>query len=113
VQQDRVECRAVDVVLPLVEGAVADADRLRAAVAGEIFADRFSQIAATVDSIHDLQPAVVVAVEVGHELHEFVGLPVEQQIVQRPQQERRVAQPGVAVVPIPLPRGTCLCVGRR
>jgi hypothetical protein len=33
VQQDGVECGPEDVVLPLVEGAVPDADRARAAVA--------------------------------------------------------------------------------
>src|SRR5207247_8794991 len=36
------------------------------------------------------------------ELHELVGLPVEVEVVQRLEGERRVADPGVAVVPVPL-----------
>ena len=43
--------------------------------------------------------------EVGDELHELVGLPVEVQPVQRLQGEGRVAHPGVAVVPVPLASG--------
>ena len=39
---------------------------------------------------------------VGDELHELVGLPVEVQVVERLQRERRVAHPGVAVVPVAL-----------
>ena len=102
VQQDRVERRAEDVVLALVERAVADADGIGAVVPGEILAHRFGQFSATVDPVHDLQSAIVVAVDVGHELHELVGLPIEQQVVQGPQQEGRVADPGVAVVPVAL-----------
>jgi hypothetical protein len=66
-----------DVVLALVEGAVADPDRTRAAVAGQLLAHRFGQIPATVDPVHDLQSAVVVAFEVSDELHELVGFPIE------------------------------------
>ena len=46
--------------------------------------------------------AVVVGLEVGDELHELLGLPVEVQVVQRLQREGRVAQPRVAVVPVAL-----------
>ena len=46
--------------------------------------------------------AVLVRLEVGDELHELVGLPVEVEPVQRLQRERRVAHPGVAVVPVAL-----------
>jgi hypothetical protein len=84
VQQDGVEGGAEDVVLPLVEGGVADTDRVCAVVAGEVLADRFGQIPATVDPVHDLEGAVLVAVEVGHVLHELVGLPIQEQVVQRP-----------------------------
>ena len=102
VQQDRVESGAEDVVLALVEGAVADAHRARAGVAGEIVARGLGQVAAPVDPVHDLQRAVLVALEVGDELHELLGLPVEVQVVQRLQREGRVAQPRVAVVPVAL-----------
>jgi hypothetical protein len=37
----------------------------------------FGQIPATIDPVHDLQSAVLVAVQVGHELHELVDLVVE------------------------------------
>ena len=105
VQQDRVERRAVDVVLALVERAVADAHGPRAGVARQVVARRLGQIAPAVDAVHDLEPAVGHRLEVGHELHELVGLPVEVEPVERLQRERRVAQPGVAVVPVALAPG--------
>ena len=102
VLEDRVEHRAVDVVLTLIEGAVADPHRVRAGVAGELLAERLGQVAPAVDPVHDLQPAVAVGLDVGDELHELVGLPVEPEQVQRLQRERRVAHPRVAVVPVAL-----------
>ena len=105
VQQDRVQHRAVDVVLALVERAVADPHRPRAGVAGEVVARGLGQVAPAVDPVHDLQRAVGVGLEVGDELHELVGLPVEVQPVQRLQRERRVAHPRVAVVPVALAAG--------
>ena len=105
VQEDRVEHGAVDVVLALVERAVADPDRTGAGVPAEVIERRLGQVAPPVDAVHDLQRAVVVGLEVGDELHELVGLPVEVQPVQRLQGERRVAHPGVAVVPVALASG--------
>ena len=102
VEQDRVEHRAEDVVLALVEGAVADPHRPRAGVAGEVVARRLGQVAAAVDPVHDLQRAVLGRLDVGDELHELVGLPVEVEPVERLQREGRVAHPGVAVVPVAL-----------
>ncbi len=98
--EDRVEDGAVDVVLPLVERAVADPDRTRPCIAGEFVERRFRQIAATVDPVHDLQRAVLVRLDVGDELHELVGLPVQVQVVERLEGERRVAHPRVPVVPV-------------
>ena len=54
--------------------------------------------------------AVLVRLEVGDELHELVGLPVEVEPVERLQREGRVAHPRVAVVPVALPAG---CLGQR
>ena len=102
VQQDRVEHRAEDVVLALVERAVADPHRPRAGVAGEIVARGLGQIPPPVDPVHDLQRAVVVRLDVGDELDELVGLPVQVEPVQRLERERRVAHPRVAVVPVAL-----------
>ena len=78
--QDRVEHRAVDVVLALVEGAVADPHRPGAGVPGELLAERLGEVAPAVDPVHDLQRAVLVGLEVGDELHELLGLPVEVQV---------------------------------
>ena len=63
------------------------------------------EVTAPVDPVHDLEAAVVVRLEVGHELHELVGLPVQVQEVQRLQRERRVPDPREAVVPVALPAG--------
>ena len=102
VEQDRVEHRAEDVVLALVVGAVADPHGACAGVAREVVEGRLRQVTATVDPVHDLQRAVAVRLEVGDELHELVGFPVEVQPVQRLQREGRVAHPRVAVVPVAL-----------
>ena len=105
VEEDRVEGGAEDVVLALVEGAVADPDRPGAGVPAQVLQRRLGQVAPAVDPVHDLQGAVLVDLEVGDELHELVGLPVEVEPVQRLQRERGVAHPAVAVVPVPLAAG--------
>jgi hypothetical protein len=54
-QEDRVQDGAVDVVLALVEGSVADPYRLGAVVAGQVV-DRLSVNGAlAVDAVHDLK----------------------------------------------------------
>ena len=67
-----------------------------------------------VDSVRSRRPSIPYmicsapssfALEVGDELHELVGLPVEVEVVQRLQRERRVAHPRVAVVPVALAPG--------
>ena len=65
VEQDRVQHRAVDVVLALVPGPVADPHRAGPGVAGQVVARRLGQVAAAVDPVHDLQAAVVDALELG------------------------------------------------
>ncbi len=113
VEQDRVEHGAEDVVLALVVRAVADPHRLRARVAGEVVERRLGQLPPAVDPVHDLQRAVVGRLDVGDELHELVGLPVEAEPVQGLQGERRVAHPRVAVVPVALAAGGLGERGRR
>ena len=100
VQVDRVEHRAVDVVLALVVGAVADPHRARVLVALQMIERRLGEVLATVDPVHDLQRAVIVAIQVSDVLHEVVGLPVQTQGMQPPQREGRVPHPAVAVVPV-------------
>ena len=105
VQQDGVQDGAEHVVLALVERAVADPHRSGARVAGQVIAGGLRQVAPAVDPVHDLQRAGLGRLEVGDELHELVGLPVQVQEVQRLQGERGVAHPGVAVVPVALAAG--------
>ena len=106
VQQHRVERRAEHVVLALVERAVADPNRASAGVSAQTVDLRFGEVATAVDPVHDLQPAVVSALEVGDELHELVRLPVEVEEVERLQREGRIADPGVPVVPVALAAGS-------
>ena len=60
VKPHRVEHRAEHVVLALVEGAVADADGMRAGVARQLRAGGLREVAAAVDPVHDLEAAVLV-----------------------------------------------------
>ncbi len=105
VQIDRVEHGAVHVVLALPVGAVSDPDRRGALVALEVGKLLLVQVPLAAEAVHDLERSVAVAPEVGDELHEVVGLPVEAERVQRPQRERRVAHPAVPVVPVALTAG--------
>ena len=102
VQVDGVEHRAIDVVLTLVVGAIALADRARALVALELAQRGLAQIPLAANPVHDLQRAILVARQVGDVLHEVVRFPVEAERVQAPECERRVAHPAVAVVPVAL-----------
>ena len=102
-QQDRVQHRAVDVVLTLVKGPVADPHRDGAGIAREVVAGRLAQVPAPIDPVHDLQRPVLVGLQIGHELHELLGLPIEIEEMQRLQRERRVAHPAEPVIPVALP----------
>src|SRR5262249_54828341 len=100
VNVDRVEERAPDVVLMLVVGAVADPHRARAAVAAEMVESFLAEVLLATDPIHDLQVRVLAA-ELDDEFHGRLGLLVEPEGVHCPETEGRVADPGVAVVPVP------------
>ncbi len=103
VQIHRVQHRAPDVVLHLVVGAVADPHRAGVVVAGQVVQLLFDQAAFAADGVHHLKWmafTVVGAGHVGDEREEVVGLAVQAQRVQAPQRERRIAHPGVAVVPV-------------
>jgi hypothetical protein len=105
VQQDGVQYRAEDVVLTLVERAVPDPYRAGALVSGQLVSGRLGEVAPAVDAVHDLQAAVLGGLDIGDELHEFVGLPIQQQVVQCLEREGAVAHPGVPVVPVALTAG--------
>ena len=98
VQVHRVEQGAPHVVL-----ASASTPRCRCApgrefgVAGQVVELELLELALAADAVHDLE-VLVAARHVGDEREEVDGLPVEAEGVHRPQRERRVADPGVAVV---------------
>ena len=102
VQVDRVEHGPEHIVLALIERAIADPHRARALVALEMVEGRLAEILLTLDPIHDLQRAILVALHVCDVLDKVVGLPVQAQGVQCPQGERGVAHPAEAVVPVAL-----------
>ena len=104
VQVDRVDDRAPDVVLALVEGAVADPHRARALIAGEVVEGALGQVLLAADPVHDLQLGVLGA-DADEEAHEVARLLVEAEGVHRPEREGGVADPAVAVVPVALAAG--------
>ena len=106
-EEDAVQRLAVDVELELVGGAVADADRARAAVTGPVLQRLLLEVRGAVDPVHDVQRATLAADLLGHpvpqpaaELRRFLGEPQPQQRVDG---ERGIAHPGEAVVPVALP----------
>src|SRR5919201_992480 len=60
VQEDGVERCTEDIVLALVERAVADPDGPRPGVAGQLFKQDLGQVSTAVDPVHDLQRTVLV-----------------------------------------------------
>ena len=91
---------AVEVELDLAVGAVADAHRLRTAVALEVVEDGLGQPVLAAHAVHHLQ---VVGVAGGCALDEQAEPPclaLEAEGEQRLQREARVAHPAVAVVPV-------------
>ena len=103
VQVERVQNRAPDVVLHLVVGAIANPHRARVVVAGQMVEFLFDQAALTAHAVHHLKRMALIAVGAGHvgdERKEVVGLAIQAQGVEPPQRECRVANPGVAVVPV-------------
>ena len=106
---DGVEDHAPHVVLLLVPGAVADPDRPRTPVAGEVVERLLGQVAFAADAVHDLQLERPVEVAAGDgvedEAEVLDRLPVEAEAVQRAEHERRVADPGEPVVPVAFAAG--------
>src|SRR5215469_10755077 len=102
VQVEGVEDDAPHVVLLLLKGGVADADRPRALIAVQMLEHMLVEVAPAVDAVDDLQVAAVALDQVGDEREVVVGLPLESQREQAPERERRVPDPAVAVVPVPL-----------
>jgi hypothetical protein len=105
VQVNRVEHHPPHVVLLLAVGGVAGPDRARSFIARQVRQLLLLELSLSAYPVHHLQVGVLAGV--GEEGEEVVGLLVEAQRVQAPQQERCVPHPGVPVVPVAFPAG-CL-----
>ncbi|GBD45801.1 hypothetical protein HRbin41_00617 [bacterium HR41] len=97
-QVNGVDERSPHVVLALAVGAVADPYRPRAAVAAQVRELALRQLALSSQPVQHLD--ITVLEDVAEEVEEVVSLAVEAEAVQRPQCERCVAHPAVAVVPV-------------
>src|SRR5215831_6578777 len=101
-EQDRVEDGTKHVVLALIKGGIADANRACICVAREVVPRRFGQLATAIDAVHDLKRTVLVGLDIGNELHELVRFPVKVEPMERLKHKSRVAHPRVTVVPVAL-----------
>ena len=101
---DRIEQHAPDVVLVLVPGAVADPDRPGRTPPREVVEELLAEVLAAVDAVHDLQGEVTGLADqrLEEEREVLHRLPGETEAVERAQHERRVADPGVSIVPVAL-----------
>ena len=89
-------------MLGLLVRAVADAHRPGALVAVQVVEHLLVEVTPAVDAIDDLQVTAVTFDQVAEEREVVAGLPLEAERVQAPQRERRVAHPGVPIVPVAL-----------
>ena len=101
---DRVQQLAVDVELRLVPGPVADPHGARVAPAAQVASSRSARSCAAVDPVHDLELGVDArppADEVMKDTNSSASSEHDAD-VERLHREARVADPGVAVVPVAL-----------
>src|SRR5215207_3176119 len=108
VEPDGVEQHAPDIVLCVVPGVVADADRAGAVVTGKVVERLLVELCAAIDAVHDLK--FLVLDPIGYEVEVVARFPLAAQGGESPEHEGRVAQPAVAVVPVALTAG---CLGQR
>jgi hypothetical protein len=98
---DRQDHLAVDVVLYVLMGLVADADGAVATVTLQVIEDRLVQIGLTVDRVERLQVVAVIPADVVQVRKEVLHLLRVAQALEGIEREIRVAEPAVAVVPAP------------
>ena len=118
VEVDRVEQLAVDVELELARGTVPHTDGAGLAVALQVVEGELVQLATAVDAVDDLERPVRVVgdarlaavAEPADKRTHLVGEADPEEPVER---ERGVADPGVAVVPVPVPADVLGQAGRR
>ena len=85
VRVNRVKDHSPHVVLALIERAIADPDRLGAAIARQVSQRPFTQISLTAQPVHDLDAAAQRGFHQESEV--LVCLPIEAQAQKRPQHE--------------------------
>ena len=104
VEVDAVDQLAVDVELQLAGSTVANANGLRIPIAREVIEFELLEFVSPVDAVHDLQRPrigrVLLQSAFLEERHELAGLLHESKLEEREEREGRVANPGVAVVPV-------------
>jgi hypothetical protein len=107
VEVHRVHDLAVDVELPLPDGAVTDPDRLGAVIALQVTERHLGDVVAAVDRVHDHHIAFRggLLAPLLQPVHEARRLLEETEPHQAVHRERGIAQPGVAVVPVPRAAG--------
>ncbi len=97
VQVDGIDELTVDIHLLLVVGAIANADGLAAAVAFQVVEFLFGQFRFPVYGVHQLEAVDTLFAD---PVHEVLGLLPVAQTEEGIHGESRVADPGVAVVPV-------------
>ena len=93
-------------MLALVVGPVADAHGLGVVIAGEVTEHLLLELALAAHPVHDLKLTFLRLHDIGDEVEEVVRLLVEAERVERPEHERRVADPAIAVVPVAITAGS-------
>src|SRR5262249_57997259 len=71
-------------------------------IARQLGEDSLGGVRGAVDAIDDREVPAVTFGQVSYEREVVVGFPVEAEGVQAPERERGVADPAIAVVPVPL-----------
>ena len=105
VEPQRVQELAVDVELRLVPGAVAHPHGRRVAPAAQVGEGALREVVLAGDPVHDLERPLGrrgAACRAGHERHEVLRLVGAGADVEGLERQRRVADPGEAVVPVAL-----------
>ena len=99
---ERIEHLAVHVELELSGGRVADAHRLRALVAGQPVENDLEQPPFATDAVHDLERRRITRGRPKQPDPPGASLLEIARVEEGQQRQRRITEPAVAVVPVPL-----------
>ena len=97
---DAIEHFAEDVKLFLIGCTVADADRLRVAIAAQMCQLHLLKVTLATNAVHDLQVFSVGVRETAQPVGEGAGLLGKAEHVEGVERERRVAQPCETIIPV-------------